>query len=82
MEKYTISKMRAILDSSQEVLLYVAILLDKDNKSRNVSFLQKDTDVWVWFEDDHTISRVEGSNATKPLHDYRDGDLLLFTHRF
>lgn len=82
MEKYAISKMRAILDSSQEVLLYVAILLDKDDIPRNVSFVQKDTDVWVWFEDDHSISRVEGSNAAKLLRDYRDGDFLLLTHRF
>ena len=49
--------------------------------SRDVSFVQKGKEVWVWFEDDHTISLVEGESANKPLQDYRDGDILVFTHR-
>lgn len=73
--------MQSIRNSSHEVLMYVASLIGEEVMSRDVSFVQKGKEVWVWFEDDHTISLVEGESANKPLQDYRDGDILVFTHR-
>ena len=80
METYTITNLRMILDSSGKILNYIAELVDDRKGKRKVFLFEKVSGVWVYFEDDQSISPVE--ELDKQLSDYRDGDVVRFTHSF
>ena len=80
METYTITNLRMILDSSGVILNYIAELVDDIKVKRKVFLFENVYRVWAYFEDDQSISPVE--ELDKQLSDYREGDVVCFTHSF